>query len=315
MVCGLSGCGPTYPKERFKESILKVCKDEYKLDVKVDTIGKTIAIYVPLSDLMDFTFAITKHASEKINDVILSVSRVALSSDANFDFYCVIAHDVRVPEIQIVIIKSVDDIKRFMLNDISRNEYFKRMLIDLRLNPQSQKEYSIRQVFEKMGFDPKWQDEVMNDFFRSAPAALGDIGYWGDRFYVKDISLAEFLAEQIASRIKIEFKEDKALEEAFSIKSAKGSYLKAEDGKHYFRLETLAESKYFNDVELGKPTDTIFRAALKVASEVIHGYRFGDFDCVEIIDQRDGRIIRVSKDDLEAFRKKKVRFEEMGKGM
>ena len=313
MVCGLSGCGPTYPKERFKESILKVCKDEYKLDVKVDTIGKTIAIYVPLSDLMDFTFAITKHASEKINDVILSVSRVALSSDANFDFYCVIAHDVRVPEIQIVIIKSVDDVKRFMLNDISRNEYFKRMLIDLRLNPQSQKEYSIKQVFEKMGFDPKWQDEVMNDFFRSAPAALGDIGYWGGRFYVKDISLAEFLAEQIASRVKIEFKEEKALEEAFSIKSAKGSYLKADDGKHYFRLETLAESKYFNDAETEESSDIIFRAALKVASDVIHGYRFGDFDYVEIINQRDGKLIRVSKDDLEAFRKKKVKFEELTK--
>jgi len=42
--------------------------------------------------------------------------------DADFDFYCVIAHDIRIPEIQIVIIKSVDDVKRFLLNDISRGE-------------------------------------------------------------------------------------------------------------------------------------------------------------------------------------------------
>ncbi|MDP2913422.1 MAG: hypothetical protein Q8N91_05380, partial [Candidatus Omnitrophota bacterium] len=143
----LSGCGPTYPKNKIKESIIRVCKNEYKIDVKVHTTGKTIAIYLPLPDLLDLTFAITKEAGEKINDVIMSVSRVALSTDAKFDFYCIIAHDIRIPEIQIIIIKSVDDVKRLLLNDVSRGEYANRMLIDMRLNPQAQKEHSIKEVF------------------------------------------------------------------------------------------------------------------------------------------------------------------------
>ena len=133
LVFGLQGCSPTYPKEKFTESIIKLCKNEYKVDIKVETVGKTIAIYVPLPNLIDFTFSVTKEAGEKINDIILAISRVALSTDAKFDFYCVIAHDIRVPEVQIVIIKSVDDVKRFLLNDISRGEYAKRMLIDIRL--------------------------------------------------------------------------------------------------------------------------------------------------------------------------------------
>src|SRR3989338_10447160 len=231
----LAGCGPTYPKDRFKESIIRVCKDEYKLDVKVGAIGKTIAIYLPLPDLIDFTFSISKTASEKINDVILSVSRVALSTDASLDFYCIIAHDVRIPEIQIVIIKYVDDVKRFLLNDISRGEYSKRMLVDIRLSPQAQKERAIKDVFSKMKLDEKWEEQVMNEFFRAEPTGLVEMGYWEGRFYIKDVTLAEFLAEQTANRIKMEFKEDRFLSDNFLMKSAKGTYVSKED-ERYFRF-------------------------------------------------------------------------------
>jgi len=239
LVASLAGCAPTYPKEKLKESIIRLCKNEYNIDVKVRTIGKTVAIYMPLDDLMDFTFSLTPSATEKLNDVIMSVTRVVLSTDANYDFYCIIAHDVRVPEIQVIIIKYVDDVKRVFLGDISRGEFGKRMIIDMRLNPQSQKERSIKEVFQKMGLDPKWQDQVMNDFFRSEPAGLGDIGYWNGRFYIKDITLPEFLAEEIVDRVKIEFREDKALASGFTLKAIKGAYHALPD-KPYFKIEFTA---------------------------------------------------------------------------
>lgn len=306
----LNGCAPTYPKEKFRESILKICKNEYKLDVKIETIGKTIAIYIPLHDLMDFTFTLTASASEKINDVILSVSRVALSSDANYNFFCIVAHDVRIPEIQLVIIKSVMDVKRFLLNDISRSEYSKRMLIDLRLSPQAQKERSIKEVFEKMGLDKKWQEQVMNDFFRSEPAGLGDIGYWNNHFYVKDISHAEFLAEQIASRIRIESREDKNLVGLFLIKSAKGTYA-SKFGKRYYRFEVAADPKWFKDIDYKDVSNKIMQLVLRVAGHVLHGYSFAEFEYVEVLNQTDGRYLKVSRNDLERLRAKKMKFEEL----
>ena len=82
----LSGCGETYPKEKVRESIIRICKDEYNIDVKTEIAGKTIVIYLPLEDLMDFTFSINQDASEKINDVILSVTRVTLSTDESYQF-------------------------------------------------------------------------------------------------------------------------------------------------------------------------------------------------------------------------------------
>ena len=306
----LFGCKPTYPKEKFTDSIVRLCKQEYKLDVKVATAGKTVVIYVPLAELWDVTFSLTQRAGEEINDVILSVSRVALSTDADYDFYIVIAHDVRIPEIQIIIVKSIDDVKRFMLNDISRGEFSKRMLIDKRINPQAKKEHAIKEVFERMGLDKKWQDAVMNDFFRAQPAALGDIGYWNDRFYIKDISLPEFLAEQIASRVRMDFFEDKALSETVVIKSSKGSYLSA-GGKKYFQIEAQPEPKSFPQAGGGEVTRTVFRKELEVSAEVLHGYKFANYDYVELTDEASTKTLKVTKETLEKFRKKKLTFDNI----
>ncbi len=310
-VCAWSiftGCGPTYPKERIQESIVDLCKREYGIDVKTTIAGRTIGIYVPLHDLIDFTFAISKSASEKINDVILSVTRVAISTDANYDFYCIIAHDVRIPEIQIVVIKSVDDVKRFLLSDISRGEYSKRMIVDMRLSPQAQKEKTIKNIFEKMRLDPKWQEEVLNDFFRAAPSELGDIGYWGGKFYMKDIQLSEFLAEQVASRMKMEFREDQGLARTVVLKASKGKYMD----------QGPARSFKFDVMTIPKPAEgethrAVLQKVIAIVSGVLHSYRFNDYEYVTIVDEREGSTFRVSRDDLESYRMKKLTFEDIVK--
>ena len=311
VVCGLGGCTATYPEDKIRESIVKICKEEYKSDVMVETAGRTMVIYLPLSDLMDYSFALTKTASEKINNVIFSAARVALSTDARIDFYCVIAHDIKMPELQIVIIKSVEDVKRLFANDISRGEYMKRMLIDLRWSPQAKKEQVVKEIFSRMNLDPKWQDQMMADFFRSEPTSLGDIGYWNNRFYIKDITLAEFLAEQIASRVRIEFREDKNLKEDFLLKSARGSYV-SRKGRSFFRFEVFAEPSALSGASSIEDSDKIFATTLSIAAHVIHGYRFKDYDAVEVLDQKEGRSIEVNPAELEAFRIKKLKLSEIG---
>lgn len=309
----LTGCGvATYPKGSVKESVTKICKQEYGVDVKVEIEGSTMAIYLPLTDLMDYSFNLSKSASDKINDVIFTAARVALSTDARINFYCVIAHDVKMPELQVIIIKGVEDIKRLFANDISRGEYMKRMLIDLRWSPQAKKEQVIKEIFAKMNLDPKWQDQVMADFFKSQPAGIGDIGYWDGRFYIKDITLAEFLAEQMANRIKIAFREEKQLKDSFILKSAKTAYVMKGD-KRFFLFEVLADHTVLGAGSTIEDSDMIFRTVLSVAGQVIHGYNFTNFDAVGILDQRAGRSIEVTPEELEGFRKGKLKLSEIGK--
>lgn len=306
----LCGCGPTYPKERLKESIIRLCKTEYKLDVKVRTVGRTVAIYMPVEGLLDFTFALTPEATEKLNDVIMSVTRVVLSTDADCDFYVLIAHDVRIPEIQVIIIKRVEDVKRAFLGDISRGEFGKRMIVDMRLSPQAQKERSVREVFQKMNLDPGWQDKVMNDFFRSEPTGLGDIGYWNGMFYIKDITLPEFMAEQMATRIKMDFREDRSLAAAYLLKSVKAAYYGSGD-KPYFRVEFLAEARSSEEAGAGRSHDMALTSVLKVAETVVHAYAYDKFDHVEVANQADSSLIKVSKEDLENLRTRKLKIEEI----
>jgi hypothetical protein len=308
----LTGCSATYPKEKLVESIVDICKREYKVDVKAAIEGRTMAIYLPLSDLMDYSFNLSKPASEKINDVIFTAARVALSTDADVDFYCVIAHDVRMPELQVIIIKNVDDVKRLFASDISRGEYMKRMLIDLRWSPQAKKEQVIKEIFEKMNIDQKWQDQVMADFFRSQPAGISDIGYWNDKFYVKDITLAEFLAEQISNRIKMEFRENGSLKDGFILKASKGAY-ESRKGKKVFSFDVLADRSAIGIGSTIEDSDRIFDTVLSIAAHVIHGYHFTDYDSVEVLDQRAGRSIEVAPEELEGFRTKKLKLSEIGK--
>lgn len=312
LCAALTGCEPTYPKKNVKEAVVRICAQEYGANVKVETAGKTMSIYLPLSGLMDYSFNLTKPASAKINNVIFTAARVTLSTDAKFDFYCVIAHDIKMPELQIIIIKNVEDVRRLFASDISRGEYMKRVLIDLRWSPQAKKEQVVKDIFNKINLDPKWQDQIISDFFRSEPAGIGDIGYWNDRFYIKDITLAEFLAEQIANRIKIEFREGKDLKGIFLLKSAKGLYA-ARKKRHLFRFEILAEHSANAAGTTIENSDKVFETVLSMAGHVLHGYHFKDYDAVEVFDQREGRSIEVTPEELESFRMKKLKLNEIGK--
>ena len=77
------------------------------------------------------------------------------------------------------------------------------------------------------------------------------------------------------------------------------------------RGSLLAEPKWFEQAKEGELADKIFQISLKVAGDVIHGYRFEDFDYVEVINKKDTATINVSREELEALRLKKIKFENI----
>ena len=161
-----------------------------------------------------------------------------------------------------------------------------------------------------MKLDEKGTEDVMDDFFRAEPSELGEIGYWNEKFYIKDITLAEFLAEQTVSRIKMEFRDDKDMYKNFSLRSVKGRYVIKQD-RRFFNFETLAVMK-----EKEKTQDNIvLRKILDTAAGVIRSYKFSDFDFVDILDKSDNKFLRVSRDNLESYRAKKLQFEDLIKAV
>lgn len=271
-----------------------------KADVVVE--GSTMGIFHPMEGLLDTNMGISKEAWDKISNLILIASRVVLSTDADIKFYCVITQDARMPELQVVIIKYVNDIKLGMYQNISRGEAFKRTLFSINLTPQARKERSVETIFSRIGVGDDVKEKVLDEFFRSAPTKLSDIGYWKGQFYLKDVTMPEFLASQIANRIKIDFRSEKPFMSDYSYKSAEGLYGTGLDAKYFlinFRIDEVGS-------DTGELKTLKIRKLLEITSEVVSGYRFEDFNFVIMNDQAEDVRLRVERKDVYGYNPKRT---------
>ena len=295
-------CAPSYPKEILPEAVKTVCKSEYGMDVDVVVEGGTMGIYHSMEGLLDENMGISKDAWDTISSLILIASRVVLSTDADINFYCVITQDVRMPELQVVIIKYVNDVKLGMYRNISRNEAFKRTLFSINLTPQAKKERSVENIFSKIGVGDDVREKVMDEFFRSTPTKIGDIGYWRGQFYLKDVTMPEFLASQIANRIKIDFRTEKPFMEDFVFKSAEGSYNMGIEAGYFLINFNISKAP----AEKKELKATKIQKLLEITSEVVSGYRYNDFNFVIMNDQAEDVRLRVEKKDIYSYDPKKT---------
>lgn len=147
----LSGCDkPSFPKERLLESIKEMCHEEYHLDVKAKVSDNVLGTYVVLENIFDREQGLSKEASEKIADLLLAVTRISLSTDAPIQFYTVVASDKTIPGVEAVFVRYVDDVKRYLLGSISRDDFFHRLMIDVRFNPSSLAERTVLNFFSNL---------------------------------------------------------------------------------------------------------------------------------------------------------------------
>jgi hypothetical protein len=234
----LSGCRPikpTYTKEKIVESITSLCQQEYNIEPKVWLLGETVWIYIPLPRLLNEEIQFDKTMAEKINKVIMGASRVVLSMKPRPQFMVVTASDTKEYGIDYNIISWIPDIVKFQLQFISRDEFHKRTVTIVERNNR----------------------------------ALLDVE--GEHIEKKEIQLADFLAEQIAQRIAVQFqKED--LKKYFKIDVFTGKFKNDRFIFEYSISEVLKPDKKIN----------IIKEILGAISYCIKTYEFKDFSYVEI---------------------------------
>jgi len=163
----LSGCGkPTYPAGKIEESVLKLCKEEYKLEnVKVKITGSTLGVYIPVDGLVGSDLELNEKAGKKIENVALSIHRVVTSTNMPLKFYMLTARDTRIAGAEFVLTGFVYDVIRVRLFDISRGEYFQRMLRDFRFNPSIAGEQKIRELFDILNKNASAAESLKSIFY------------------------------------------------------------------------------------------------------------------------------------------------------
>jgi len=268
----LSSCAPTYPREKVIEGVKDLCKKEYGVDVEVNITGTTLGVKIPLEGLFDKdTLQIAPEALEKIDGVMLSVSRVALSSDETIEFYTVITTDKEVPGAEVVLTRYVKDLRRYVYGDISRGEFSKRMIFNVRFNPER------------------------------------IIDSWLGEFTLRETRLEDFICEQAQRRIRDEFQENKALVGRFKVSQCNG---KLEDKVFKFKVDIKREGLPMSELIYGNAWRTgVLELCLKNISHIIYWYDYKDFERIDVENEFDSKAMGIDKDQIKRWRRRRVNIE------
>jgi hypothetical protein len=129
-LASISGCAPSYPKGELTESVEKVLKDEYNLTGKAQFTGKTLYLNTELEGLTDTEKTALEKAIKTVQNAMLTVTRVALSSDADIEYLIV---DARDPNwgLSFRLIQRFQDVKGLLYHKISRSDYQGRIIIEI----------------------------------------------------------------------------------------------------------------------------------------------------------------------------------------
>ena len=276
-----TGCGPTYPKATLTESLTHLCKKEYNIDVSVQVVGKTLGVYVPLEKLFDSTLRLSPEVGNQLDGVILATSRVVLSTDDPPDFYVVVAEDKRIPGVELRLVRYTQDIRRLNYGDLSRSEYTKRMVFEFGLG-------------------------------------LGIFSGEEHAFHLEEVKLEQFLATQMAQRIKARLDEQTELQKDIEVRSVRGEFVPSyptgnEGPAGRFVITLEAQELGMSLWETQEKTDEkkVLTSALVVILEVLKGYRFTAFDSVELKTPFLNHTLILSREILELYRQKKVDLSEL----
>lgn len=174
------------------------------------------------------------------------------------------------------------------------NEYL--MLVDIAMFPNVLKEIVSKYFYSGT--------EIRQRDLKTTFDQYKDIGYIGpDGLPKKDLTLDWFLNQQIARRIKMLFQEDKHLRESFVLESSEGIL---NDNILQFKLSIAPFDISKEDLEL------MYSSILDLAATVFHRYSFEDFEGIELIDlKRGGKKIYLSRDDLERFRRGRLKIKDI----
>ncbi|MHB9156055.1 MAG: hypothetical protein ACYC5N_10285 [Endomicrobiales bacterium] len=129
-VFAMTGCGPTYPREKIADSVLRIIEKEYKLTGSAKLVGETLYLDVKLPGLVTTEQKVLSEVLEKVQGAVLAVTRVALSSDARITYVVITVQDSSW-KLSLRFIQRIEDVKALFYQRISRSDYEDRLVIEI----------------------------------------------------------------------------------------------------------------------------------------------------------------------------------------
>lgn len=134
---------PTYSRKNIESVIKNICKNEFKVDVKVWETGNTIWIYAPFATLLDPENKFEQTVSSHVRKIFLTLKRVILSMDNPPKFYAFVCSGTaqhlnnELAGIDVYYIGYIPDMVKYEMSLISTDEMQEREYFNYMLNPQA----------------------------------------------------------------------------------------------------------------------------------------------------------------------------------
>ncbi len=256
----MTGCKTTYPEGSSEQAIKEICQKEYKVDVKVKSVGHTIGALVVLPHAIMDDVSLSDRAFSKLQNVQLTATRVTLSSAFQYDFFVISILDP-IAQVEVSFVQYIKDIRRLYIDDISRNDYFQRMLIQTRFVPSVSPE---------------------------APPL----------YPLKDIQLKDFLAQQIVDRVKLQLTVNLIIKRLFALADVTGRYDSVpalvdqypDAGVLTLQLLFLPGAPPFETMGTTTLRDNFKNVILDTVKKVYRRYEFRDCEGLRVVDNQ-GRLL------------------------
>lgn len=165
--------------------------------MKASLTRNSLWVYLPQEKLLDSKFNFLEDAALNLDHASLVIGRVILNTPDPPQFYVLVASDIKSIGLDYIIISYSKDLKRYYYSRISRGEFAKRRISQVKLNI----------------------------------LALDDTK--GAHLAPQDIDIHIFLAEQIKKRIEDKLKEE-PLKQIISVKSVNADF---KDNRFIFNLD------------------------------------------------------------------------------
>jgi hypothetical protein len=126
----LCSCGPSYPKETLVSDIQKVVKKESGCDSMAYIIKDTVYLDMPMEQIVSSKNEVFSDAINALQNGVLAITRIALSSDADIKIIVITAFDPQY-NVSLRMLQNIEDVKSYFYQRISKGDYEQRQLIEI----------------------------------------------------------------------------------------------------------------------------------------------------------------------------------------
>jgi len=210
---------PTYPKETIGRAIEDICKQEYKVDIKVRLVGSTLCVYLPIAEGI---LEKSDKPQKVIERFIIEKNQIELANNALLARYLVRPipeeekfQDMKYSKAAFEKINNVWKALRrviFSMESPEQNspKFFSIIAADIK-NGFFVKETFYYLDFKKVSYGliswGEYQHRAIQET-EVSPGIIGDLS--GSSIEYRDIAFNDFILEQIQHRIKLKFQKPEA---------------------------------------------------------------------------------------------------------